>query len=206
MVPLGWPVKYDGSQRLTEGQVVSTRPASIPSTPAEILKTHYGYELDMLQKTYAYLAHGKHAGDEVAENALIESFCIHARALIEFFGRKSVDGRYRADSYTNANYTELPIDEETLKKLRRKLNKQIAHLDSPHERTSDPTEKIGRCERDQLLTILKEQSEEFSDSLKAGYRCLSVPTIVQQVISNARETTTNSVSIDYKAGFLRESG
>lgn len=85
-----------------------------------------------------------------------------------------------------------------------KLHKQIAHLDSPQERTSDPREKIGRHERDRLLTILKEQSKDFSEKLKAEYRRLNVPTIVQRVITNQRgATTTNSLSINYQAGFLR---
>lgn len=53
---------------------MSTRPVPISSFLAEILKTHYVYEIDMLQKTYVYLADGKFALDTVAENALIELF------------------------------------------------------------------------------------------------------------------------------------
>jgi hypothetical protein len=180
---------------------VSTRPVSISSFLAEILKTHYVYEIDMLQKTYVYLANGKFALDTVAENALIESFCIHARQLIEFFAKKSSANRFRADSYAETNYDRLRADDAPLKTLCMKLHKQIAHLDSPQERTSDPREKIGRHERDQLLTILKEQSKDFSEKLKAEYRRLNVPTIVQQVITNQRgATTTNSLSINYQAG------
>jgi hypothetical protein len=179
---------------------VSTRPLFISSFLAEILKTHYVYEIDMLQKTYVYLANGKFALDTVAENALIESFCIHARQLIEFFAKKSSANRFRADSYAEANYDRLRADDAPLNTLCMKLHKQIVHLDSPHERTSDPTEKIGRHERDQLLTILKEQSKQFNENLKSEYRRLNVPTIVQQVITNQRgATTTNSASIDYKA-------
>lgn len=180
---------------------MSTRPVSISSFLAEILKTHYVYEIDMLQKTYVYLANGKFALDTVAENALIELFCIHARQLIEFFAKKSSANRFRADSYAETNYDRLRADDAPLKTLCMKLHKQIAHLDSPQERTSDPREKIGRHERDQLLTILKEQSKDFSEKLKAEYRRLNVPTIVQQVITNQRgATTTNSLSINYQAG------
>jgi len=173
-------------------------PRSVSEAPsaAEVLERHYTYEVDMLQGSYVYLANGKYARDKVVEYALIESFCIHARALIEFFVEKK-----RAGRYAEANYAKLQIADEPLKTLYRKLHQQIAHLDS-HERTSDPREKIGRTERNQLLGILGEQSKEFSRTLKAEYRCLKVPTITQQVIMSSNgATTTNSLSMNYQTGW-----
>ena len=150
-------------------------PRSVSDAPsaADVLEVHYTYEVDMLQQTYVYLADRKYARDKVAEYALIKSFCIHARALIEFFAEKK-----RAGRYAEANYAKLQIADEPLKTLYKKLHQQIAHLDS-HERTSDATEKIGRHERDHLLTILKGQSKEFHEKLKPEYRSLKVPTITQ---------------------------
>ena len=53
-------------------------------TPEELLGHHLKYEIDMLVGTL--LAMG-HSSTIVLENALKESFCIHARALLEFFSK-----------------------------------------------------------------------------------------------------------------------
>jgi hypothetical protein len=171
---------------------------SVSAVPSEVLEAHYTYEVDMLQGTYVYLADGKYAPDKVAEYALIESFCIHARALIEFFAEKK-----RAGKYADANYVKLRKDKEPWKTLYKKLSQQIAHLDS-NDRTFDPSKKIGPSERNRLLTDLAKQSEEFNAKLRAEYRGLNVPTITQQVISTRNgATTTNSLSMNYQAGSLR---
>jgi hypothetical protein len=48
----------------------------------DMLREHIPYEADMLNGTYMLLAGG--IKDPVTRNAIIESFCIHCRNLINF--------------------------------------------------------------------------------------------------------------------------
>jgi len=66
-----------------------------PATPKEIFATH---EIDMLWGTFHRL---QTVSDPVMRNALMESFCIHARNLDDFFlGRRGA----KAETYATANY------------------------------------------------------------------------------------------------------
>ena len=50
----------------------------------EIYNEHLPYEIDMLRSTYIHLtANPPPVG--VVKDALIESFCVHARSLLDFF-------------------------------------------------------------------------------------------------------------------------
>jgi hypothetical protein len=59
------------------------------------IKEHLPYEICMLRKTFVELNDRAKIGpqaqrpDELIPNALKESFCIHARSLIDFFVRRS---------------------------------------------------------------------------------------------------------------------
>ncbi len=52
---------------------------------ATYLKEHYVYELNMLRLTNEHI---KAATEQVLKNVLIESFCVHARTLIDFYNNK----------------------------------------------------------------------------------------------------------------------
>jgi hypothetical protein len=100
---------------------------------AEFLERHYGYELTMLMKTHDSI--GTTENTPVIKNALIESFCLHARALLEFFTKgESGAGKYAKGSYKPHPKGSRP---DELKKL---LNTQIAHVIFDG-RTSDPDKK-----------------------------------------------------------------
>jgi hypothetical protein len=70
-----------------------TKPTTNSKYTADELEHHLGYEVLTLTETYEIL--GKINGllnsgatavhKEVLHNSLIESFCVHARALVEFF-------------------------------------------------------------------------------------------------------------------------
>jgi hypothetical protein len=53
----------------------------------EILQEHLRYDVDMLEGTFRLL--NEPTGDLIVGNALIESFCIHARGLIEFLSNRN---------------------------------------------------------------------------------------------------------------------
>ena len=90
--------------------------AASPSD-SEILEYHYNYELDMLANTFRLLNDNR-----IQQNALIESFCLHARNLIEFFCDKE-----KGQQYTE-QYTPFAGKKTRIGKLNRLINQQISHL------------------------------------------------------------------------------
>jgi len=56
----------------------------------DIFHEHLPYEIDMLRSTYHRLANLPNIDTDI-RNALIESFCVHARALLDFFSNRSTD-------------------------------------------------------------------------------------------------------------------
>jgi hypothetical protein len=114
-----------------------------PISPREKLECHYNYEVDMLCETYKYMATADYSGaDKLIKNALIESFCIHARSLIEFFSKRQTGA---AKTYVGDGYKRLKV-EGRLETLNRMLNNQIAHLINDlinDKRTSEESDKIN---------------------------------------------------------------
>ena len=58
--------------------------AAMRATREDLIRSHIPYEFKMLVGTFGRLNAPAHA-DNVLNNALIESFCLHARALVDFF-------------------------------------------------------------------------------------------------------------------------
>ena len=88
----------------------------------EILQDHLPYEIDMLLGTFRKLELG--VVDDMVRNALIESFCIHARSLIDFLNNQR---GVRASSFTNRSYVPFR-DGKIRASVITKLNTQVAHL------------------------------------------------------------------------------
>jgi hypothetical protein len=59
---------------------------------AKTLKKHLPYEIEMLWESMILMQ--KRFADRTIRNALIESFCMHGRNLMEFFWRESAECRY----------------------------------------------------------------------------------------------------------------
>jgi hypothetical protein len=70
-----------------------------------VFRDHILYEVKMLQMTYRLLQEPWYSG--WIGNALIESFCIHARALIEFFdcNTSESDEQVCATHFTDGSYS-----------------------------------------------------------------------------------------------------
>jgi hypothetical protein len=134
------------------------------ATPEEIFEEHLHYEIDMLVATFERLPA---VSDSAMANALIESFCIHARNLHDFFlGRRGA----KAETFATAAYKAY-IAGAISSDLDRKLNTQIAHLSEA--RTSDPAEKIGPADRLELLATLLAEVHNFAKHLQPQYQPLS---------------------------------
>jgi hypothetical protein len=126
----------------------------------EILEIDLSYEVDMLITTFARLEQGG-TGDQILNNALIESFCIHARGLIDFFnGAKGSP----VQSFVDGNYVAFPRGQPR-GDLIKKINTQIAHLTSDR-RSRD---KIDVADRRELLVVLRAEVQNFSRHLKPEF-------------------------------------
>jgi hypothetical protein len=130
-----------------------------PKNRETYFSKHLRYEVWMLGETYKRLDWSDRPIPDVEENALIESFCVHARVLIEFL--MDSDG---ADFYTTVEY-----DHKTKKyeKLKGRLNQQITLLFDG--RTDETFEQITGPERTRLLDLLRPDIATFKRNLKPEY-------------------------------------
>ena len=152
----------------------------------ELLRVHVRYELNMLFGTVERLT--KPIEDEVLSNALIESFCLHARALLDFFKNKHLP----ASEFTTAAYKPFSDGELGISRaLVEKLNTQIAHLTK--KRVSDAKQKIGPDEWLQLSKGLTKALRHFEAHLRSPYRetWRAYPSEVTLVLDGTGPRATN---------------
>lgn len=121
---------------------------------------HLGYEEHMLLASFNLI---QTKSDEM--NALIESFAIHARALLEFFEVIKAKGATASD-FTIEKYTPKFVDKVKPATIQ-KLHNQIAHLSI--ERTEETSEKLGGPDRLELLNLIKQELFEFVKHLRPEY-------------------------------------
>jgi hypothetical protein len=144
-------------------------PSPSPASADELLGYHLVYEIWMLREIYQRCPH---ANDKVINNALLESFCVHARNLIEFFEK-------RAKIYTEASYLPYAtsnISQKQRQKMQRRINTQISHL--IHDgRTANDLEKINPRERAEILNMLSAEIAEFKANLAQRYKHIDIPDI-----------------------------
>ena len=98
----------------------------------------------------------KRHDDEVIKNALIESFCVHARNLFEFFGE--------APQYTQNYQPFSHITKSKRKGIRSKLNVHVTHVKFQGRATND-ADKINDRDRAEMLNILSDEIKEFKAHL-----------------------------------------
>lgn len=123
----------------------------------EYFEKHVWYEIWMLGETYKLLdLRAVPLSDVVIGNALIESFCTHARLLIEFF-----DKSRGADFYTTVPY----VRSKKYDKLKRQINNQISHV-VDEGRSEEISDKMGPDERKELIDLLGSDIATFKQYLK----------------------------------------
>ena len=153
----------------------------------ELLHVHVRYELDMLFGTFHQLA--SPVANAVVGNALIESFCLHARQLLDFFG--NAQGLH-ATEFTDSGYTPLANDVLGIgSATTKKLNTQIAHLTK--ERVSDGSEKIGPEDRARLRAAVETALRHFEGHLRSPFRGRWGTYSVPSVTTAGQLTATNAV-------------
>jgi hypothetical protein len=150
---------------------------------------HLPYEVDMLVRTYAFLRGAKPDTDRLLINVFIESFCVHARVLMEFL-------ECHAHKFAIASYRRLSRnDDPEFKQFWVTLNKQVMHLD-PEGRHIDPSKKIGRALRLRLNNWLSGELERFKANLKPDYATPVLPQIPKFLFVGSGNATTTTHSTE----------
>jgi hypothetical protein len=125
------------------------------------------YEIEMLGLSKARLEAGE-IKDRVVINALIESFCTHARNLNEFFlERSGWRDSLKASAFTDVAYKP-PRRTKRRIALFDKINQQITHLTV--KRTSNVRQKIGPRYRDEMYKTLYADLLKFNRHLRPRLR------------------------------------
>ena len=145
-------------------------------TPEELLGHHVGYEINQMVASLRMLGNLKVPEDwspradwqKLLNNALMESFYLHARALFEFFEKPR-----GARQYADASYE--PFKGVDVSGWTRKLNNQVAHL--LDGRTADDDLKIDDQDRIDMINALGKEVDIFKRALKPEYKSISIPSI-----------------------------
>jgi hypothetical protein len=127
---------------------------------------HLCYEVEMLAKTMDRLR-GTIWSDQTALNTFIESFCVHARNLNEFFMESGRPDTLKASSFTDAKYRR-PRRTKRRTSLFKKVQKQIAHLTM--KRTAMIRRKIGMRQMWSMYKILIADLRRFDRHLRPALR------------------------------------
>jgi hypothetical protein len=115
------------------------------------------YELTMLKSTAQKLESTKNEPRGVVENALLESFAIHARCLIQF-----LYGKEKEEYVTASHYVDgwIPTKTNALGRTVGRASEEIVHLSFKRVNLWDEAKKWD------LYEIEKQISEAFTELLK----------------------------------------
>lgn len=157
--------------------------------PAAFLDEHYVYEINMLMLTYFGIPI-EH--DDWKRNALMESFAVHARVLLDFFltppkGDDVVADHFMPPSvqFAATHMQQLPPN------LRTRINKQVPHLTE----TRESTVKIGPSDRDDLYRALMADHADFKLKVDPKYQgCFGKEVTVTMQTGAAGPSATNQIS------------
>jgi hypothetical protein len=138
----------------------------------DILAEHLPYEVQMLNFSFEVLCWTPGILGQLPVNALIESFCIHARNLIDFFTEQSVSPKNYAGAkhYVGASWIASGDSDYKSDSIYGKLNEQIAHL--TYGRQKDLDKKIQGPDIGSLKQVLDDEAKRFVDSLPPPQRAV----------------------------------
>jgi hypothetical protein len=128
----------------------------------EYFQKHLPYEIDMMREAILALA-TRDKLSRFERNAFIETFCLHARNLVEFFGD---DGDYGPHAFTDAEF-ELDSHVISARTLRR-INQQISHLTK--RRIDDGRRKIHGGNLKDVHQAIEAEIRHFTQHLKPEWR------------------------------------
>jgi hypothetical protein len=136
------------------------------SREEEHLGKHLDYEIRMLCETRKALR-GEPISKQVIAFALMESFCIHARNLNEFFLEGTREDTLKASAFATSDY-RVPENPDDRQALFEKIHKQVAHLTT--DQTSVAAEKIGPKDREEMYGWVHACLEHFAKHIRPDLR------------------------------------
>jgi hypothetical protein len=119
------------------------------------------YEVWMMRETHHLLREEKHPPP--IRNALIESFCIHARNLIEFFKAADCDFDPRRFAKDGSQLQKRFVGDAVLSRIAR----QIAHIS--RDRITLVHDKIDREEQDKIKADIEAELARLQQNLTEEY-------------------------------------
>ena len=132
-----------------------------PHLKEEFFNEHLPYEITMLRAAYDLARANRPASEH---NAMVDSFLMHARNLIEFYkDRPSCD--FDPRMFTNASF-QLNRD-FIADSLATRVSAQISHLTT--RRISQAADELGPREWALILRALEEETARFAKALTKDY-------------------------------------
>ena len=132
----------------------------------EILREHLPYEICMLRYTFGAVDKPR---EQLDWNAHLESFAIHARALVEFFLNE--DDRHNRTMIAKDLVPGWTAPEKNeIDRFITKVNQQVAHLGS--SRTRRAAEKIGPERARKALDWIEAAVVQYRDGMSKEARSL----------------------------------
>jgi hypothetical protein len=149
------------SREQGRGRRVTTNKKPAPHLKEEFFTEHLPYEISMLRATYELARAPRPAAEH---NALVDSFLMHARNLIEFYkDRPSCD--FDPRMFTNASY-QLNRD-FVADSLVARINRQTSHLTA--KRISNAADELGPRDWALILRALEEETSRFAKAMTKDY-------------------------------------
>lgn len=139
----------------------------------------FAYEVWMMRETAGRLARGE--ADTVIRNALLESFLIHARALVGFFDRRVKDDDIIARDYVPTWAETIP---QSLRDECDRINKQVAHLTTTRHTAAVPEKQHDVAAILQQLEDLIGRFLPLVDSAHLGDRFTNLQVTTSFVVTN----------------------
>ena len=142
----------------------------------EKLEHHLSYEIDMLNGSYGLITditeilETSNASDQqkiIALNAVKETFCLHARALVEFFTKP------KTKINSASNFANTYVSNKAPPDIERKLNNQIAHF--MEGRSDLDTDKIQDSDRVTLLRWIGTELQRWMPLRDISYLAINIP-------------------------------
>jgi len=161
----------------------------------DIIREYLPYEIDMLRLTHKQLE-GYRAREELLETdpekvvrlALIESFCVHARSLIHFFSNtRSKRTDSISSDFIDGCKTGFDVEEDPLKSILYRLNKQIFHLTKDRTVVQEEKFNVG-SDGVKVLELVEREIANFKKCIRPGFppfECKTDNSNIEQMIFSA---------------------
>jgi hypothetical protein len=166
-----------------------------PRILQRIITRHLPYEICMLQKAFVKLmkeGEDLQKSNKLVFDALHESFCIHARSLIDFFSppdkrhesaaiASDFAPKFEASPDTRALSGKKDKLRRNLNELRDKLNKQVFHITTKRPENDEDQFDVGR-DGGEILKAIETEIRSFDGKLAAGYKGMLPPGCLSETI------------------------